>query len=143
MQGHASAGSSPGGENWTRAVSGVSLSAGRDRVALRAESIVGWTSDDAPVWETFAAGGVLSPLVDPALLSQRLPLPAVPSGYVAGERIWTVRVEGRTSAGIVPFWWAGSAGDELGDWKRVWGIEWRLTRGAIHPGISLPRGRHA
>ena len=70
----------------------------------------------------------------------RLPLPAVPVGYVAGERIWTVRVEGRTSAGVVPFWWAGTAGDELGDWKRVWGIEWRLTRDAI-PYLGLPASR--
>ncbi|HJR53853.1 MAG TPA: hypothetical protein VJ982_09055, partial [Gemmatimonadota bacterium] len=139
-QGHASVGSSPGGEDWTRAVSGISLSVGRDRAALRAESVFGWTSDDAPVWETFAAGGVQSPLVDPALLSQRLPLPAVPLGYVAGERIWTVRIEGRTSAGVVPFWWAGTAGGELGDWKRVWGIEWRLTRDAI-PYLGLPASR--
>jgi hypothetical protein len=137
---HASAGSAPGGDDWSRAVSGLSLSVGRNRGALRAESVFGWTSDGAPAWETFAVGGLLSPLVDPALLSQRLPLPAVPVGYVTGERIWTVRIEGRTSAGVVPFWWAGTAGDELGDWKRVWGIEWRLTREAI-PYLGLPASR--
>ncbi|HET7692797.1 MAG TPA: hypothetical protein VFM44_06900 [Gemmatimonadota bacterium] len=137
---NASAGSTPGGDGWRRAVSGVSLAVGRDRGALRLESVHGWISDDAPLWETFSAGGPVSPLVDPSLLSQRLPLPAVPVGYVAGERIWTVRVEGRTSAGVVPFWWAGTAGDELGDWKRVWGIEWRLTRDAI-PYLGLPASR--
>ncbi|HET6363318.1 MAG TPA: hypothetical protein VFH11_14875, partial [Gemmatimonadota bacterium] len=137
---HGSAGSTPGGEDWKRALAGLSFSAGRTRAALRVESAHGWISDDAPEWETFAAGGVLSPLVDPSLLPQRLPLPAVPLGYVAGERIWTVRIEGRTSAGVVPFWWAGTAGDELGDWKRVWGIEWRLTRDAI-PYLGLPASR--
>ncbi len=137
---NASGGSTPGGDGWTRAVSGVSLAVGRERAALRVESVHGWISDDAPLWETFSAGGTVSPLVDPSLVSQRLPLPAVPVGYVAGERIWTVRVEGRTSAGVVPFWWAGTAGDELGDWKRVWGIEWRLTRDAI-PYLGLPASR--
>jgi hypothetical protein len=137
---HASAGSTPGGEDWKRALAGLSFSAGRTRAALRVETVHGWISDDAPEWETFAAGGVLSPLVDPSLLPQRLPLPAVPLGYVAGERIWTVRIEGRTSAGVTPFWWAGTAGDELGDWKRVWGIEWRLTRDAI-PYLGLPASR--
>ena len=137
---HASAGSTPGGEDWKRALTGLSFSAGRTRGALRVESVHGWISDDAPEWETFAAGGVLSPLVDPSLLPQRLPLPAVPLGYVAGERIWTLRIEGRTSAGVIPFWWAGTAGDELGDWKRVWGIEWRLTRDAV-PYLGLPASR--
>jgi hypothetical protein len=137
---NASAGSTPGGDGWTRAVTGVSFAVGRERAALRVESVHGWISDDAPLWETFSAGGPVSPLVDPSLVSQRLPLPAVPVGYVAGERIWTVRIEGRTSAGVVPFWWAGTAGDELGDWKRVWGIEWRLTRDAI-PYLGLPASR--
>jgi hypothetical protein len=127
-------------ERWTRANASLALGAGRSGGELRAETTFGRTGGDAPPWETFAAGGLVSPLVDPALLTQRLPLPAVPVGYLFGERIWTVRVEARGRGGLTPFWWAGTAGDELGDWKRVAGIEWVLDQRAI-PYLGFPASR--
>ncbi|HEY7473001.1 MAG TPA: hypothetical protein VIE68_11705 [Gemmatimonadota bacterium] len=127
-------------DSWTRATASLALGAGRGAAELRAETAYGRTGGDAPLWETFAAGGGVSPLVDPALLSQRFPLAAVPVGYVQGERIWTLRIEGRGPTGLRPFWWAGTAGDELGDWKRAAGIEWVLDQRAI-PYLGLPASR--
>jgi Tol biopolymer transport system component len=131
---------STGGDSWTRATASLALGAGRGAADLFAETTVGGTGGDPPAWETFAAGGVTSPLVDPSLLSQRLPLLAVPVGYVLGDRIWTIRVGAHGRGGLTPFWWAGTAGDELGDWKRVTGIEWVLDQRAI-PYLGLPASR--
>lgn len=128
------------GERWTRASATLALGAGRGGGLLRAQTTLGRTGGDAPLWETFAVGGVLSPLVDPSLLSQRLPLPAVPVGYVGGERIWTARFEARARSGLAAFWWAGTAGEELGDWKRVLGIEWGLEKAPL-PYLGLPASR--
>ena len=127
------------GERWTRATMALAVGAGRGSLGLSADSRAGWTGGDPPLWETFAAGGVRSPLVDPVFLSQRLPLPAVPVGYVHGERIWTIRVAAR-AAGVSPFWWAGTAGAELGDWKRVVGVEWVADQEEI-PYLGLPASR--
>jgi hypothetical protein len=127
-------------ESWTRATGSLAVGAGRGPAELRAETAYGRTGGDAPLWETFAAGGAVSPLVDPSLLSQRFPLPAVPVGYVAGEKIWTVRVEARGRSGLGLFWWGATAGEELGDWKRVIGLEWVLDRRAI-PYLGLPASR--
>lgn len=131
---------STAGERWTRGTASLAIAAGRGSGQLRAETTIGGTGGDRPGWETFAAGGVISPLVDPSLLSQRLPLPAVPVGYVLGERIWTVKLQARGRGGLAPFWWAATAGEELGDWKRVVGIEWVLDRDAI-PYLGLPASR--
>jgi hypothetical protein len=128
------------GERWTRATASLALGAGRGGGMLRAETTVGRTGGDAPLWETFAAGGLASPLVDPSLLTQRLPLPAVPVGYVGGEKIWTVRLEARARSGLAGFWWAGTAGEELGDWKRVLGLEWMLEKDPL-PYLGLPASR--
>jgi hypothetical protein len=131
---------STAGESWTRGTARGSLGAGPGAAQLRVTTEVGATGGDAPAWERFAVGGPVSPLVDPELLSQRLPLPAVPVGYVAGERIWTLRVEARGGGGLTPFWWAGTAGEELGDWKRVIGLEWVFDRDGI-PYLGLPATR--
>jgi Tol biopolymer transport system component len=128
------------GERWTRLTSTLALGAGRGGGALRVESTLGRAGGAPPIWETFAVGGVTSPLVDPSLLSQRLPLPAVPVGYVRGERIWTARIEARARSGLAAFWWAGTAGEELGDWKRVLGVEWVLDKDPL-PYLGLPASR--
>jgi hypothetical protein len=64
----------------------------------------------------------------------------VPVGYVGGERIWTARFEARARSGLAAFWWAGTAGEELGDWKRVLGIEWVLEKEPL-PYLGLPASR--
>jgi hypothetical protein len=128
------------GESWTRGTASASFGAGTRAAQLRVATTYGRTGGDAPAWETFAVGGPVSPLVAPALLSQRLPLPAVPVGYVAGERIWTLRIDAQGRGGLTPFWWAGTAGHELGDWKRVVGLEWVLDQGGI-PYLGLPATR--
>lgn len=131
---------STAGESWTRATVGAAVGAGTSAAQLRVATTYGRTGGDAPAWETFAVGGVASPLVDPSLLSQRLPLPAVPVGYLLGERVWTVRIDARGRGGLTPFWWAGTAGEELGDWKRVAGVEWVLDRDGV-PYLGLPATR--
>ena len=128
------------GDSWTRATVGAALGVGTTLARLRLSTTYGRAGGDAPVWETFAVGGVVSPLADPALLSQRVPLPAVPVGYLIGERIGTVRIDARGRGGLTPFWWAGTAGEELGDWKRVAGVEWVLDREGI-PYLGVPATR--
>ena len=54
--------------------------------------------------------------------------------------MWTLRVEARGRSGLSAFWWGGTAGEELGDWKRAVGIEWVLDREAI-PYLGIPAAR--
>jgi hypothetical protein len=131
---------STAGESWTRGTASASVGVGTAAGQLRVATTVGRTGGDAPAWETFAVGGPVSPLVEPELLSQRFPLSAVPVGYVGGERIWTLRIDAGGRGGLTPFWWAGTAGDELGDWKRVVGLEWVLDQEGI-PYLGLPATR--
>jgi hypothetical protein len=93
------------------------------KLGIRADGMFGAVSRDAPVPELFALGGSAPPLFDPALLAQRVVMPALPVGVAVGTRAASYRV-GLSGEGIRPYFWSGSTGDELRDWHHVVGLEW-------------------
>lgn len=122
---HASAGST-GGEGWRRGLVEAALAVGRDGAGLEVETWYGVTDRGPGGFEAFAFGGVAPPLFDPAVLSQRLPDPALPMGWASGTEAASLRVAWRSRGGETYYRWT-SAGESIGRWKRVLGSEvaWR------------------
>jgi dipeptidyl aminopeptidase/acylaminoacyl peptidase len=127
---------------FVRAIGTAALSLRAGGAALRAEYLRGSIGRDAPAFERFAVGGGESPLVDAAVLSQRLPMPALPTGTIGGRTIETVRL---TLPSIVasPYAWAARA-PGAGGWHRLVGAEASLaTLGipfALVPGARVVGG---
>ncbi len=90
--------------------------------ALRADYLRGATARGTPAFERFAVGGPESPLVDGALLPQRVPMPALPTGTVAGREVETVRLT-LPGALLSPYVWAAHAPGTGGGWHRLLGAE--------------------
>jgi hypothetical protein len=123
---------------FVRTVGTAALSLRAGGAALRAEYLRGAVGRYAPAFERFAVGGAESPLVDAALLSQRIPMPALPTGTVAGRTIETVRVT-LPSVVATPYAWAARA-PGAGDWHRLLGAEASLATLGI-PFARVPGAR--
>jgi hypothetical protein len=94
--------------------------------ALSASAQVGWVNNDANLFEQFALGGLPSPLIDGAFLSQRIVMPTLPTGTAVGTSVFTYRVAIPLGT-VTPYWWAGSTRSSAGTsqvWHRVVGGEW-------------------
>lgn len=111
------------GASWTRGVTTGGLTVSYGKMGIRVDGMFGAVSDDAPVVEQFALGGTAPPLFDPALLAQRVVMPALPVGVAIGTRAASYRV-GLSGEGIRPYFWSASVGDELRAWHHVVGLEW-------------------
>lgn len=109
--------------SWTRGVATGGLALGYGKVGIRVDGMFGTVSDDAPTVELFALGGSAPPLFDPALLAQRVVMPALPVGVAIGTRAASYRVE-LSGDRIRPYFWSASVGDELRTWHHVVGLEW-------------------
>jgi hypothetical protein len=97
---------------------------------------LGGTSD---AFERFVIGGAQPPLVDDAVLAQRIAMPALPTGVASGDRVLAFRIA-LASGPLSPYYWGGSAADRgqpLARWHRVFGAELRLDSEAI-PLVALP-----
>jgi hypothetical protein len=122
---------STGGESFTRLIGSGTVAIGTSRRWLRGDWRRGTTDKSQPgepgrALEEFLVGGAAPPYFDPAFLSQRVPLPTVPSGFVSGHRfeLWRVSAGGMTWEPYV-VWVA--AGDSLSDRKRIAGLEYALA----------------
>ena len=72
--------------------------------------------------EQFVVGGIANPFMHPLYFSQRMPLPAVPAGFVQGRRIQQLRASiGGLSWEPYFLWIAG--GDSLSPYRRIAGLE--------------------
>ncbi|MFN2567422.1 MAG: hypothetical protein ABR499_20695 [Gemmatimonadaceae bacterium] len=90
-------------------------------------------------FERFAVGGSRPPLVDDAVLAQRISMPALPTGVATGERLLAFRVA-LPSGPLWPYYWGASAanrGESFQRWHRVVGAELRLGSEAL-PLVALP-----
>jgi len=111
------------GSSWTRGVVNGGAVIGHGKLGIRADAMFGAVSGDAPLVERFALGGTVSPLFDPALLAQRVAMPALPAGLALGSRAASYRIA-LPGEGIMPYFWSASVGDRLRDWHHVVGLEW-------------------
>ena len=132
-----------GGESWTRIVVAGTLSVRGMGHELALDGLYGVVSNSAPQFERFALGGLAPPLMDTSLLAQRVSMPVLPIAVATGTSIATFRA---SLPGTIwrPYYWIGSANDEIGSWSQVVGIE-----GAWHtegiwivrvPGVKLLGG---
>lgn len=121
---------------WTRGVASTLLGIRLGALNLRAAGTFAATGRDAPLWEQILVGGATPPLFRSAILSQRLAMPALPLGVVAGSTVATARVSA-TLRGLEPYLFAAGSGSDLSDWYRVAGAETSL-RVASSPFLNLP-----
>jgi hypothetical protein len=76
------------------------------------------------------------------LLTQRLSVPALPTGVVGGDRVLTYRAA-TSLAGLSPYFFAASAGfatSRFEDWHRVVGLELTADQSSV-PVLGLPGAR--
>lgn len=128
-----------GSESWNRSVTAGVLTLGTPRRWLRGDVVRGNVTRAGPgesgrAFEYFIVGGSGAPYLDRAWLSQRVALPSVPTGYLAGRRLGMYRAA--IGGGFVePYFLWAAAGDTLDDWKRVVGAE----REVAFPSLGFAR----
>ncbi len=131
------------GESWTRYTTGLTLSGGTDRIGIELSGRFGEMSNANAVFEQFSLGGSAPPFIDDALYSQRIAMPAIPAGVQVGTRMATVSAA-LPIFGLRPYFWAGSAGSDLGAWEQVVGVEANYSTDGIRfarlPGIRVSGG---
>ncbi|MBB4636840.1 hypothetical protein FHS01_002861 [Longimicrobium terrae] len=109
-------------ERWARGVAGVSLGLGWGALGLRGDASYGRVSGGTPRWERFTVGGAGPLLVDDAVLSQRIAMPALRWGALEGDEVLTWRVS-TAFGGVRPYYWAGSTDPDWARWQRMVGVE--------------------
>ncbi|MDF1502112.1 hypothetical protein PYV61_04130 [Roseisolibacter sp. H3M3-2] len=106
--------------------------------SVRLDWLRGATGRGAPAFERFAVGGAEPSLVHASLLSQRIAMPALPTGTVAGREIETVRVSFPAIL-LSPYAYAARA-PGAGDWHRLVGGEASIATLGI-PFARVPGAR--
>ena len=140
---HASGGETLG-EAWRRGVGSLALGLGVGPLNVRGDVTYGQTNDGAPAWERFTAGGNPQPLLDRAVLSQRIARPGARFGVVEGSELLAWQVSTRL-AGVTPYYWAATGNPSSEEaWYRVAGAEVDLTTPALNllrlPGVRFVAG---
>src|SRR5439155_6677295 len=119
-----------GGAPLTRRIASFGFSLGGDFLArVNASAQVGAMNASASAFEQFALGGFASPLIDRTLLTQRIVMPALPTGIAVGRSLFVYRVALPVGA-LTPYVWAASTTRVDGDyknWHRVVGAEWTAS----------------
>jgi hypothetical protein len=90
-------------------------------------------------FERFVIGGAQPPLVDDAVLAQRIVMPALPTGVATGDRVLAFRIA-LASGPLSPYYAGASAadrGEAFEQWHRVVGAELRFGSETI-PLVALP-----
>lgn len=130
------------GASWRRAQLTARLSAGDDRLALALDGTYATVDRAAPAYEHPLVGGAAPALFDGAVLGQRLAVSALPTGYRTGRQAAVIRLGlgGVGVAGFTPYVSAVGAGERLGGWGRIAGLEQRFT-GPFAPFARLPQVR--
>jgi hypothetical protein len=110
--------------------------------ALDATASYGALSTEAPTFERFAIGGPAIALLDPTLVTQRLPMGALPGGVATGDRVLSYRIA-TSLHGLSPYYWGASTGEggrRFSTWLRVTGAELTIDHSAL-PVLGLPGAR--
>ena len=120
---HGSLGSTAG-ERWTRGVAALGFGYEKKNRGIAGSVRYGATPADAPLYERFVLGGARAPLMDEALVTQRIEMPALPFGVAAGRR--ALVYHGTLAlGGLEPYYWGASLdeGEGFERWHRVVGAE--------------------
>lgn len=91
---------------------------------VTASLVSGSVRGSTPVFEYFSLGGLRSPLVDGDALTQRIAMPALPTGTATGTQMVSYRVA--IPGALTPYLWAGgvsSSGTRRYVWHRVVGLD--------------------
>jgi hypothetical protein len=135
-------------ESWRRTIGTGAVSVGTARHYLRGDWLRGSvttpaTAGNGIALEQFVIGGAANPLGDPAILSQRISLPAVPAGFASGRTVQLIR---GTLGGATwePYFVWVAAGESSDDFKRIAGLERNFAIGSLGfarlPGIRARAG---
>lgn len=123
--------------DWKRWTATGTVTLGMDAGRLRVSGSLGRTDAPAASPEAFQIGGTEPFLFDPLLLTQRITMPALPSGFLRGKGFRTVRADLEDAELLNLFIWAGDAdGDALG-WYRIAGTEISATSSPL-PYLRIP-----
>ncbi|MDQ6925551.1 MAG: hypothetical protein M3154_04860 [Candidatus Eremiobacteraeota bacterium] len=128
-----------GSADWQRGLMNATVGAYGDRFGLRLDGTYAVAHRRAPAYERPAIGGAVPALFDSAVVSQRLVFPALPTAYRVGRSAAITRLA-LTGNPITPYAAALSAGDHLGGWTRVLGVEFRTTT-PFAPFARAPQSR--
>ena len=123
-------------------VSGSVALSGPAVIPVRAAATYGSVSSGAAPFEQLTLGGGPSPLIDAALLSQRIAMPALPVGLSVGSSAFTYRAT-LAEQPLSVYYWAGSTsavGERFSSWNRVVGVEWTGSIAAV-PVAGSPAAR--
>ncbi len=96
-----------GSEGWSRWKVTGSLAFLGDGAGLSLHASTGGTDAPTRSVEAFALGGITPILHDPALFSQRIPVPALATSTLRGERFRAGRIELHGLLPVMPFFWIG------------------------------------
>jgi hypothetical protein len=118
---HASHGATDG-IGFARAIGTVTADVGTPFGGGRLEATVAGSDAGGGFFERFAIGGWPSPLVDGPVLSQRIPMPALPAGFATGTHAKLLRASASLGP-LRPFYWVATTRENFTDWKRVAGID--------------------
>jgi len=136
------------GEQWQRAIGSGTLIVGFGRRYVRGDWLRGSVSQSsttgaATAIEQFVVGGSTNPLIDPAFLAQRIPLPAVPAGFLSGRTVQLFRGTLGGNSWEPYFVWINPSGS-LDHLRRIAGIERTFSISSLGfarlPGIRARAG---
>jgi hypothetical protein len=131
-----------GGDRFARTIVSAGLSVRRLGHELALDGMYGFLSRAIP-FESFAIGGLAPPLVDSALLEQRIAMPVLPIAAVTGRAAAALRVS-ISEPVWRPYYWIGEASDHSGTPRQVIGIEGAWHTDGIWmvrvPGVKLLGG---
>ena len=125
-----------GGLGFARAIGTLTADLGTPFGGGRIDATIAGSDAGGGTYERFAIGGWPSPLVDAPVLSQRIPMPALPTGYAIGTHATLLRAS--TALGpLRPFYWVATTRENLTGWKRVAGLDADYSVAAV-PAFAVP-----
>jgi Tol biopolymer transport system component len=129
--------------DFSRLIGSAAVALRTPLAALRASGASGRVSADAAPFERFLVGGPEPAFLDAAVLGQRVAMPALPTGTLAGRRVELARVTLERGF-FQPYAWAARAPDVSSRWLRVAGAEATFATGPVPfaraPGVRIVGG---
>jgi hypothetical protein len=111
-----------GPQRFARAIGTLTADVATPFGGARVDATLGGSDGGGGTFEEFAVGGWPSPLVDAAVIAQRIPMPALPAGFALGTHVKMLRAS--TALGPVrPFYWVTTMNEDFSEWKRVAGVD--------------------